>query len=59
MYDLGLLKRMVKDIRALLGSPEPDEDIADADHVGLWDERIGEVAAGKSYADDEWDEGKW
>ena len=23
------------------------------DHVGLWDERLGEVSAGKSYADDE------
>ena len=59
VYDLSLLKRMVRDIRALLGSPEPDEDVADVDHVGLWDERTGEVAAGKSYADDEWDGGEW
>ena len=59
VYDLGLLKRMVRDIRALLGSPETDETVVDADHVGLWDERVGEVSAGKSYGDDEWDGGEW
>ena len=59
VYDLGLLKRMVRDIRALLGSPELDETAVDADHVGLWDERVGEVSAGKSYGDNEWDGGEW
>lgn len=59
VYDLGLLKRMVRDIRALLGSPETDETVVDADHVGLWDERVGEVSARKSYGDDEWDGGEW
>ena len=29
------------------------------DHVGLWDERLGEVSAGKSYADDEWGYEEW
>ena len=29
--------------------------LGDEDHVGLWDERLGEVSAGKSYADDEGD----
>lgn len=43
MYDLKLLKRMVKDIRMLLGLPEPDETTQNADHVGLWDDRAGEV----------------
>ena len=59
VYDLKLLKRMVKDIRMLLGSPEPDETTRNADYVGLWDDRAGEVPAGKSYANDEWDGEEW
>ena len=31
-----------------------------SDHVGLWDDKQGEVSAGKSYSDnDEWDGGTW
>lgn len=59
VYDLKLLKRMVKDIRMLLGLPEPNETTQNADHVGLWDDRAGEVPAGKSYVDDEWDGKEW
>ena len=30
----------------------------ESDHVGLWDDKQGEVSAGKSYSDnDEWDGG--
>ncbi len=57
VYDLSLLKRMVRDIHWLLspageGEPESLEEQGDGgeeDHVGLWDERVGEVAAGVSY----------
>lgn len=47
LYDMSLLKRMARDIANLLGgAPQSDET---ANHVGLWDERSGEVPAGKSY----------
>lgn len=50
---------MVKDIRMLLGEPVADSNESAGDHVGLWDEQVGEVSAGKSYADDEWDGEEW
>lgn len=59
IYDLSLLKRMVKDIRTLLGESSSDDVQSAGDHVGLWDERLGEVSAGKSYADDEWGYEEW
>ena len=49
MYDLSIMDRVVADIKYLLGCDEPDD--RSIDHVGIWDERVGEVAAGKSYAD--------
>ena len=57
VYDLSLLKRMVRDIRWLFGagdegSPEAlemQDGDGGEDHVGLWDERAGEVAAGVAY----------
>ncbi len=57
VYDLSLLKRMARDIRWLLSVGEVDEaepatdpfEETGKDHVGLWDERAGEVAAGVSY----------
>lgn len=55
----GLLRRMVKDIRVLLGESSSDGVRGAEDHVGLWDERLGEVSAGKSYADDEWGYEEW
>lgn len=61
VYDLSLLKRMARDIRWLLSAEDGDgsgglagqDDGGEADHVGLWDERVGEVAAGVSYGGDE------
>lgn len=53
VYDLSIMKRMARDIRGLLGGSDSDSlDDMDEDHVGLWDERAGEVAAGVSYGDD-------
>ncbi|MDF7641703.1 type I-E CRISPR-associated endonuclease Cas1e [Bifidobacterium sp. ESL0784] len=55
VYDLSIMSRMVKDIHYLLDA-EGVRDDPDSDHVGLWDEKLGEVDAGKSYggeADDE------
>lgn len=57
VFGLRILARMVSDIKDLL---LPDETVRDQrmmmpeiDHVGLWDERIGEVDAGKSYGDED------
>lgn len=56
VYDLSIMERMVRDIKSLLsddglkGDALGDEQF-DADHVGLWDDRAGEVPAGRSYAD--------
>lgn len=61
VYDLSLLKRMARDIRWLLSAEDEggsgglagQDDGGEADHVGLWDERVGEVAAGVSYGEDD------
>lgn len=61
MYDLSILERMTKDIRGLLNlGNEDSRDEREDDHVGLWDEKVKEVAAGKAYGivDDE-DEDEW
>lgn len=53
VYDLSIMKRMARDVRGLLGGSDSDSsDDVDEDHVGLWDEKAGEVAAGVSYGDD-------
>ena len=50
VYDLSLLSKMASDIKSLLGSDDDNEAVdSDQDHVGLWDEKLGEVAAGTSY----------
>lgn len=59
VYDLKLLQRMVDDIKDLLlsaASPKEKAALAGketldpaANHLGLWDEKSGEVAAGRSY----------
>lgn len=53
VFDLSILPRMVTDIKSLLLSEVPMEGVTDLspemNHLGLWDEREGEVAAGKSY----------
>ncbi len=60
VYDLSILQRMAKDIRGLLEcSDEDDEDGVERDHVGLWDERLREVEAGKSYGAINADDGEW
>lgn len=54
VYDLSILPRMVSDIKSLLLSGESAEDASglapEMNHLVLWDEKQGEVAAGKSYA---------
>jgi CRISPR-associated protein Cas1 len=53
VFDLSILPRMVTDIKSLLLSEVPMGGITDLspemNHLGLWDEREGEVAAGRSY----------
>jgi CRISPR-associated protein Cas1 len=53
VFDLSILPRMVTDIKSLLLSEVPMEGVTDLspemNHLGLWDEREGEVAAGRSY----------
>lgn len=51
LYDLSILDRMVADIKSLLSDGEAYQAVDDEniDHVGLWDEKLGEVAAGKQY----------
>ncbi|WP_280985032.1 type I-E CRISPR-associated endonuclease Cas1e [Coriobacterium glomerans] len=53
VYDLALMKRMVRDIKALLSVDGSDSCEKMDDHVGLWDGAKGEVAAGRSYGDEE------
>ena len=57
VFDLSILPRMVSDIKGLLlseASSESEGALApEANHLGLWDDKAGEVAAGKSYADPE------
>lgn len=50
MYDLSIMSRMSKDIKTLLHYEDEGLELdASNNHVGLWDEKLGEVAAGKSY----------
>jgi CRISPR-associated protein Cas1 len=53
VYDLSLLSRITKDIKTLFGGDDAALPDSDVDHVGLWDEKCGEVAAGRSYDDEE------
>lgn len=63
VYDLKLLQRMVDDIKDLLlsaASPKEKAVLAGkealdpaANHLGLWDEKNGEVDAGRSYGEGE------
>ena len=50
-YDLSLVRRIAADIKALLGYDAEENAGDDGDHVGLWDARLGEVAAGRMYDD--------
>ena len=49
LYDLSITDRMVKDIKSLLLKDQEQLPDPDSNHVGLWDDRVGEVEAGKSY----------
>lgn len=49
LYDMSLLDRMVSDIKALLGIEEGDAE--GANRVALWDEKVGEVPAGRQYSE--------
>lgn len=51
LYDLSIMKRMVADIAGLL-SPDDVTDDDFADDLKLWDEKNGEVAAGRQYSDE-------
>lgn len=50
-YDMSLLGRVAKDIKWLL-NVVPDEK-SDAESLALWDDKVGEVAYGKSYGCDD------
>ncbi len=47
MYDLSIMDRVVGDIKYLLSFEDVYSE--EVDHVGIWDERVGEVPAGRSY----------
>lgn len=51
LYDLSIMKRMVKDITDLF-SIGSDVDESQVDSLRLWDERNGEVAAGRQYSNE-------
>ena len=51
LYDLSIMKRMLSDITALL-SLDDDKDEGLVDELKLWDDKSGEVAAGKLYLDE-------
>lgn len=48
VYDLSILERMVKDIKALF-SDDSFEAMENENHLGLWDGEGGEVPAGRQY----------
>jgi CRISPR-associated protein Cas1 len=50
LYDLSIMPRIASDIKTLLGfSSDDGGDFAEVDHVGLWDDKVGEVSAGRAY----------
>ena len=58
LYDLSIMKRMVSDITHLLSLDESDEN-GSPDELWLWDEKCGEVAAGKQYSDGHEGDAEW
>ena len=53
VYNLSVLNRIVRDIKALLlGEDIPEPDWGE-NRVALWDDKHGEVSAGRSYADED------
>ncbi len=53
VYDLSLMRRMARDIPRLLGAPVSSPPEEDSGTLQLWDEKVGGVPAGRSYADEE------
>ena len=53
VYDLSLMRRMARDIPRLLGAPVSSPSEEDGGTLKLWDEKVGGVPAGRSYADEE------
>lgn len=51
LYDLSIMKRMVSDITHLLMEGDGEAGADESDELWLWDEKLGEVAAGTQYAD--------
>ena len=51
LYDLSIMKRMVGDITNLLSAESHVVDVLN-DDLKLWDEKRGEVAAGRQYSDE-------
>lgn len=49
VFDLKIMSRMVNDIESLLVEGDAAELSPEENHVGLWDEKLGEVPAGKAY----------
>ena len=53
VYDLSLMRRMARDIPRLLGAPVSSSSDEEDGTLELWDEKVGAVPAGRSYADGE------
>ena len=51
LYDLSIMKRMAADITGLFSQGLGADELL-ADDLKLWDEKDGEVSAGKQYSDD-------
>lgn len=51
VYDLSLMQRMARDIPQLLGAPVSSSSDEEGGMLKLWDEKVGGVPAGRSYAD--------
>ena len=47
------MRRMARDIPRLLGAPVSSSSDEDGGTLELWDEKVGGVPAGRSYADEE------
>ena len=53
VYDLSLMRRIARDIPRLLGAPVSSSSDEEGETLELWDEKVGAVPAGRSYADEE------
>ena len=51
-FDEKIIRKMVHDIKALLGVSHEDDSLPEGDHVALWDEALGEVPSGRSYSEE-------